>query len=104
VKRGDIYIVDLGPGVGREPSGLQPVVVVSSHIPNLVPLFVTVLPAVNVSDPIAVLGVLAPAGDTGFAVDIAVLAERPRTLDAVRFSAGPVGTVPVELMQKIRAC
>jgi mRNA-degrading endonuclease toxin of MazEF toxin-antitoxin module len=66
VKRGEIYVIDLGPGVGREPAGVSPVVIVSSDVTNLVPLLVSVVPAVNVADPNAVMGILMSKADSGF--------------------------------------
>jgi mRNA interferase MazF len=101
VKRGEIYVVDLGPGVGREVSGVSPVVIVSNNVNNITPLFVTILPAVDVSDIRAVLGTIVSGGVSGHSADLSVLSKQPRTLDASRFTAGPVGTVPIELMLKI---
>lgn len=101
MKRGEIYVVDLGPGVGREASGVCPVVIVSNDVSNSVPLFVSVVPAVDASAIIARLGILVPASGSGYPADIAVLATQPRTIDPSRFTAGPVGAVPVALMDRI---
>jgi mRNA interferase MazF len=101
VLRGEIYIADLGSGVGREVSGTRPVVIISNDVSNAAPLLVVVLPALDVSEPAALLGVRVPGSASGFSTDISVLSNQPRTLDPSRFTAGPVGTVPVELMQKI---
>ncbi|MBN9122796.1 MAG: type II toxin-antitoxin system PemK/MazF family toxin, partial [Planctomycetes bacterium] len=97
----EIYIVDLGPSAGREVSGIRPVVIVSNDVSNWVPWLVNVLPAVDATDVYAKLGVLVPSAESGHTTDIAVLATQPCTLDPSRFTAGPVGTVPTELMQKI---
>ena len=96
--RGEIYVVDLGPGVGREVSGVSPVVVVSNDVNNSAPLFITVLPAVDVADIRATLGLLVTSADCGHPTDIAILSQQPRTLDASRFTHPPTGTVPLAIM------
>lgn len=101
MKRGEIYVVDLGPGVGNEVAGLSPVVVVSGSIVGLAPLFVVVAPAVRASDIRAPMGILVPSADTGYAEDIAVIARQPRALDASRFTDQPVGTVPDGTVAKV---
>ena len=82
MKRGEIYIVDLGPGVGYEASGVRPVVIVSNDVNNLNPLVVLVVPAVPVADLLAPTGIRVSATDCGYSEDIAVLARQPRALDA----------------------
>ena len=101
MKRGEIYLVDLGPDVGREIGGVRPVVIVSNDAVNAIPLLVGVVPVVNLSDPIAVLGVLVTAAESGFPTDISVLATQPRSLDPSRFPEHPSGAVPPVLMEKI---
>jgi mRNA interferase MazF len=101
VKRGEIYVVDLGPGVGREASGVRPVVVVSNDVYLVGPLFVTIVPAVEVSDLSAVLGITVTASESGFAADLSVLAKQPRVLDPSRFPEQPAGIVPDNLMKQI---
>lgn len=101
MKRGEIYVVDLGPGVGHEASGVRPVVVVSNDVNNATPLLVLVVPAVSTSDVTAALGIPVPAADSGYTTDIAVLARQPRTLDASRFPDQRAGVVPDGVMKKI---
>jgi mRNA-degrading endonuclease toxin of MazEF toxin-antitoxin module len=101
VTRGEIYVVDLGAGQGREPSGVSPVVIVSNDLNNQIPFFVAVLPAVGATDALARLGLPVPASLSGYPIDISVLWHQPRTLDASRFTSGPVGEVPANLMLRI---
>ena len=101
MKRGEIYLVDMGPSLGREPSGVRPVVIVSNDVANFLPWLVNVLPAVDATDINAKLGILVPSAESGYSADIAVLAGQPCTLDPSRFTADPVGMIPTELMQKI---
>jgi mRNA-degrading endonuclease toxin of MazEF toxin-antitoxin module len=76
-------------------------VIISNDVSNAVPLLVVVVPAIDVSELSAVLGVRVPGTVSGFSADISVLSNQPRTLDPGRFTTGPVGTVPAELMLKI---
>lgn len=99
MKRGEIYVVDLGPGVGREPNDVCPVVVVSNDVNNLTPMFVAVLPAVVVTDALAPLGRIVTGAESGYSTDVAVISMCPRSLDATRFTSGPVGVVPLATMQ-----
>ena len=101
MKRGDIYVVDLGPGVGREVAGPSPVVVVSGGVSGTAPLFLVVVPAVGTGDIRAPMGILVSSADTGHTEDIAVIARQPRALDVSRFPDQPSGTVPDSVMEKI---
>lgn len=103
MKRGEIYVVDLGPGIGTEAYGACPVVVVSSDAFNVAPRFVTVVPAVDSAALTARLGVLVVRTESGYSADVAVLARQPMTLDPSRFLAQPVGFVPATLMAQIEA-
>ena len=94
MKRGEIYMVDLGPGVGREASGVRPVVVVSFTFPQYLPLTVVIVPTVDASDITAVIGVPLASADSGLPNDVAVLAKQPRTLDQTRFPEKPVEVCP----------
>jgi mRNA-degrading endonuclease toxin of MazEF toxin-antitoxin module len=102
VKRGEIYVVDLGPGVGREASGVCPVVVLSSDVITLAPMLVVVVPAVDASDHRAVVGVVEAGAESGHPSDISVLARQPRALDPGWFPEQPSGRVPEALLKKIR--
>ena len=98
MQRGEIYLVDLGPGVGREASGPRPVVVMSADVYLTPPLNVVAVPAVDASDINAAIGIVVTAAESGFSADIAVLARQPRTLDPVRFPEHPAGVVPPPLL------
>jgi mRNA interferase MazF len=101
VRRGEIYLVDLGPGVGREASGLHPVVVMSDDVYLTNPLAVVVVPAVDAANINAAVGVLVTAAESGLSSDISVLARQPRTLDPSRFPEHPAGIVPDKPLQLI---
>jgi mRNA interferase MazF len=101
VKRGEIYVVDLGPGVGREASGVRPVVVLSFTFPQYLPLTVVIVPTVDAADVTAVIGVPLASSESGLPNDVAVLAKQPRTLDPSRFPEQPCGRVPDDVMTRI---
>jgi mRNA-degrading endonuclease toxin of MazEF toxin-antitoxin module len=99
VLRGEIYVVDPGPGQGREVSGVSPVVVISNDANSVAPFFVAVLPTVDTADIRAGLGLLVTSGESGYQTDLFVLLKQPRAVDASRFTSGPVGIVPTALMK-----
>ncbi|HEY1191401.1 MAG TPA: type II toxin-antitoxin system PemK/MazF family toxin [Gemmata sp.] len=101
MKRGEIYVVDLGPVVGHEAGGVRPVVVVSNDVANLVPVLVAVVPTIRLADSTTRAGVVVPAGRSGYPDDLVALATHVRVLDASRFPEHPAGSVPVDLMAKI---
>ncbi len=99
MKRGEIYIVDLGPGAGYEVGGIRPVIVVSNDVYNVVALWVVVVPAVDAADRFARLGVVATGAEVGLPTDVSIIARQPRTLDASRFPEHPSGFVPDHLLK-----
>ncbi len=101
MKRGEIYLVDLGVGAGREVSGLRPVVVVSNDVSNVHPVLVIVVPTIEVSDVRIALGFLLPSAESGCATDLVVISRHPRALDPGRFPSAPCGVVPPDLLDKI---
>jgi mRNA-degrading endonuclease toxin of MazEF toxin-antitoxin module len=101
VKRGDIFVVDLGPGLGDEIRGVRPVVILSADVFLVAPRFVIVVPAVNADEVVARIGVPVSRAESGYPVDLAVLAERPRALDPTRFTSGPVGVIARYVMERI---
>jgi mRNA interferase MazF len=101
VRRGEIYVIDLGPGVGHEAHGAQPVVVVTNDVSNETPVMVAVVPALSAPDPPPV-GVAVPAARSGHPHDLIVLATQVRVVDARRFAAPASGTVPDDLYSRLR--
>lgn len=99
MKRGEIYVIDLGPVVGHEVGGVRPVVVVSNDVNNEVPVFVAVVPATNAGE--NRLGLVVPAARSGRPDDIVVLTPHVRVVDARRFPDQPSGAVPSDLLTQI---
>jgi mRNA-degrading endonuclease toxin of MazEF toxin-antitoxin module len=105
VTRGEIHLVDLGPGVGREPAGPHPAVIVSNNTLNPVPWVISVVPGVDASTIPALrrVGVLVTAGESGLASDLVFLPYAIRALDPGRFHTALLGTVPAGRMRLIDA-
>jgi mRNA interferase MazF len=103
MRRGEVYFVDLDPVVGREQSGVRPVVVVSIDELNAKPLVVMVVP--GTSSPSGLRSrpssVIVPAGEGGLTRDTGFLCLHVRGLDHSRFPANPVGTLSDKRMQEI---
>lgn len=100
MKRGEIYVIDLGPAVGYEAGGVRPVVVVSNDVANEVPVLVAIVPAVSAAATSSRAGVAVPADRSGHPEDLVVLTQ-VRVVDAQRFTGGASGSVPDDLMAKI---
>lgn len=101
MKRGEIYIVELGPSVGNERGGVRPVVIVSNDVINPHPYTVTAVVGEDAANVPVTSGIAVTAVESGAPFDIVFLIHQLRSLDPARFTTGPVGTVPVELMPKI---
>jgi mRNA interferase MazF len=103
VRRGEVYLVDLGPGVGREPAGRRPVVVVSTDILNAMPWVVAVVPGEDAArvPPMQQFGVVVPAAESGLSGDAVFPCFHARGLDPGRFTAGPVGRVPPHRLTEV---
>lgn len=87
IKRGEVYIADLDPVVGREISKTRPVVVVSNDLNNQFAATVTVLPITSMNlDKIYPFEVLLPKGSGGLPKDSKVKADQIRTLDKARMA------------------
>lgn len=99
--RGEIYMVDLGAGFGRELGGVRPVVVVSADFYNLVPYLVIVVIGEDAAATTLKTGVLVAATDSGLSFDLMLFASRLCSLDPTRFTSGPVGTVPPALLGQL---
>ena len=103
MQRGEIYLVDLGPGTGREPVGPHPVVVVSTQNLNAMPWVIVVVPGEDAArvPHLQQFGVVVTAAESGLAVDTVFPCFHVRGLDPGRFPAGPAGVVPTARMTEI---
>lgn len=102
LRRGQIVLVSLDPGVGAEAAKTRPAVIVSNNTANTVALrhdraTVTVVPVTSNVARVLPFQVLLPAAVTGLGVDSKAQAEQVRTI-AVAQIVRPVGWVSSELM------
>lgn len=101
--RGDIHEVDFGPGVGREPTGLHPALIVSNDTLNVAPFALIVLPGVPTT-PLSShrsIGVQVTAAESGLTADTTFLCYRISSVDPSRVKPGPVGALPPARMADI---
>ena len=99
--RGDVYMADLGQGVGSEQGGSRPVVIVQNDTGNHYSPTVIVLAITGqVNKARLPTHVPVPAGNTGLQKDSVVLAEQIRTLDKRRLRER-IGSLPPEIMEKV---
>lgn len=82
MKRGEIYLVDLGAAVNNERGGVRPVVVVSSDVNNLHPYTVAVVAGEDVALTSPKSGIHVPAADSGAPLDIVFFIHQLRSIRA----------------------
>lgn len=101
--RGEIYHVNFGPGVGREPIGVLPAVVLTNDTYNLGATSYMVVPAMPAAGatPLRSLGLMITAAESGLAADHVFLCYLLRAVDPARVVSGPVGQLPSTRMDDI---
>lgn len=114
MRRGDIYIADLGPARPSEfnrpseASKRRPVVIVSADslnrtVDRLGTGVLTIVPLTSNVTRVYDFQVLLPAGETGLESDSKAQAEQIRALSFSRLGRAPVGQVPAGLMARLDA-
>jgi mRNA interferase ChpB len=101
MRRGDIYMVDLEPTLGKEQRGLRPVVIVSPDDFNAATQLPIVLPITNGGDFARRLGfsvLLEGTKTTGV-----VRCDQPRVLDLKVRNGRKVESLPPEVMVEVLA-
>lgn len=101
--RGDIYEIDFGPGLGREPTGRLPAVVISNDTFNVAPFAVIVVPGLPPSPLYATpaLGVQVSAAESGLPADTAFVGYLIRAVDPTRVAPRLLGRLPAARMAYI---
>lgn len=101
MKRGDIYLVTLGPTEGREQQGHRPVLVISPQEFNEATKLPVVLPITNGGE---------FARRIGFAVAISgikttgvIRCDQPRVLDLHERNGRKIDTLPPEILDEVLA-
>lgn len=99
--RGQIYLVDLNPTVGREQAGRRPVLVVSANAINQQPLVVTVIAGIDAGHTLREYrtNIRVSPEESGLPKETVFLAFQLRSLDPSRFPSHVVGMLsPARMM------
>nr|WP_330387235.1 type II toxin-antitoxin system PemK/MazF family toxin [Butyrivibrio sp. INlla16] len=100
MKRGDIYLADLGEGIGSEQHGVRPVLVVQNNIGNKYSPTVTVLPIttkIHKSRGLPTHVMIDHMG--GLDEKSSIMAEQISTIDKTKLFTY-IGTIPEDAMKK----
>lgn len=100
IKRGDIYLADLGEGIGSEQHGVRPVLVVQNNIGNKYSPTVTVLPIttkIHKSRGLPTHVMIDHVG--GLDEKSSIMAEQISTIDKTKLFTY-IGTIPEDAMKK----
>ena len=101
MKRGDIYMAELGPVIGSEQGGRRPVIIMQNDKGNLHAPTVIAVPLTGSSrKPPLPTHALLPQGEGGLWRDSIALCEQVRTLEKTRLSRR-IGAVSPEAMARI---
>ena len=100
IKRGDIYLADLGEGVGSEQNGVRPVLVIQNNVGNKYSPTITVLPITTKIHKSKGLPTHVIINHMGGLDEIsAIMAEQISTIDKTKLFTY-LGTIPQEAMKK----
>lgn len=100
IRRGDIFLADLGDGIGSEQHGVRPVLVVQNNIGNKYSPTVTVLPIttkIHKSRGLRTHVMIDHMG--GLDEKSSIMAEQISTIDKTKIFTY-IGTIPEEAMKK----
>lgn len=100
IKRGDVYLADLGEGVGSEQHGVRPVMVIQNNVGNKYSPTITVLPITTKIHKSKGLPTHVIINHMGGLDEIsAIMAEQISTIDKTKLFTY-LGTIPQEAMKK----
>lgn len=99
IKRGDIWLANLDPALGREIQKIRPVLIVSNNTNNVHNQVVTVLPITSNTASIFSFEVLLPKGVANLPKDSKAKADQIRTIDKSRLFKR-MGIIPDFYMKK----
>lgn len=101
MKRGDIYMIDLEPTMGREQRGHRPVLIVSPDAFNRLTRCPVILPITSGGDFARRVGFAVPI--SGIKTTGIVRCDQPRVIDLAARHARKVDTLPAPLMDEVLA-
>lgn len=100
IKRGDIFMVDLSPGLSSEYQGIRPCLVIQNNFGNKHSTTITIIPLTSVSKRSLPTHIRIGAGEFGLEKDSTICAEGIRTVDKMRFRQ-KLGSVDANTLLKI---
>lgn len=108
MRRGDVYLADLGQPQGSEAGQRRPVVIVSHDALNRVVAglgrgVVTVVPITSNVERVHPFQVLLGADETGLEVDGKAQAEQVRSIAVARLRPGAIAALPAERVRQLDA-
>jgi mRNA interferase MazF len=103
MKRGEIYIADLDPTVGKEIRKRRPVLIVSSNASNQVRHLLTVVPLTSNVSKVHAFEVRLPGNETGLPKESKAMPHQIRTISVERLRGKRLGAVSASLMMRIDA-
>lgn len=101
MKRGDIYLVTLGPTEGREQRGQRPVLVISPAEFNEATKLPVILPITNGGEHARRIGFAVPI--SGIQTTGVIRCDQPRVLDLNKRNGRKVDTLPPEILDEVLA-
>jgi mRNA interferase MazF len=108
MRRGEVYLADLGQPRGSEASHRRPVVIVSHDALNRVVSglgrgVVTVVPITTNVERVYPFQVFLGAGETGLPADGKAQAEQVRAIAVQRLRPGAIASLPIERVEQLDA-
>lgn len=100
VKRGQVYIADLGQGCGSEQQGIRPVLIVQNDKGNYYSNTVLVVPITSAHKKSIPTHVSLMKGTGGLTKDSTLVVEQMRTVDKSRLR-NCIGALPTEIMNVV---
>ena len=102
IERGQIYIANLGDGLGSEQCGIRPVLIVQNNKGNKFSPTITVIPITSANKKEIPTHVSLPKFTGGLAKDSTLVVEQMRTIDKSRLSKF-IGRLPENIMNAVNS-
>ena len=102
IRRGQIYIADLGSGCGSEQQGIRPVLIIQNDVGNHYGSTVLVVPITSQNKKIMPTHLRISSGTAGLTKDSTALVEQMRTVDKSRLR-NCIGALTTDMMNVVNS-
>ena len=102
IRRGQIYIADLGSGCGSEQQGIRPVLIIQNDVGNHYGSTVLVVPITSQNKKIMPTHLRISSGIAGLTKDSTALVEQMRTVDKSRLK-NCIGCLTADMMNDVNS-